>query len=797
MQRFYLILLLCIPFFSNAQITQMLKGTIVDKESKQALIGVKVSVLQSNPALETTSDENGYYSIANIPVGKYLIQYSKEGYKEITLADIVFTSAKEVEQDISLEELIKTNKLENTVVKAKRKTNNEMALVSTKAFDVQQTERYAGSRGDPARMASNFAGVGGANDSRNDIVVRGNSPQGLLWRLEDVDIPSPNHFSIPGTTGGPVSIINNKTLSNSDFFTSAFPADYGNAVAGVFDLKFRNGNKDKYEFTAQLGVLGTEFTAEGPLSKKHKASFLVNYRYSTLKLFQGLHIPIGTNSVPNYQDASFKLNTAIGKKTQLSVWGIGGLSNIDIIVSNQTKPPTELYGENDRDQYFKSNMGVVGASLLHNINSTSYIKAVVAYSTSYVNAFHEKVFRDSAYQITGMKPILNYTYIINGLNSHVYYNKKISAKQVVKIGLLNTLYMVNFNDSTRQYPPTLIKWLYRNSYSGNTNLMQAYAQYKYKINNDITLSGGLHSQYLSHTKQFTVEPRISARYIANANTTFNIGYGLHSQMQPMYQYFSQLSDSSIRPLHNYNLGFTKSHHFVISNETKLSKTWGLLLEAYYQYLFQVPIEKNSGSSFNGINQGNSFSRTFPDTLVNKGFGKNMGVEFTLSRAFANHYYLLFTGTVFDSKAQGADKVWRSTDYNGKFILNALGGYEWNIHKANTLVLGTKITYAGGKLYSPPDTAKSNAVADLIVIDSLRNTLQFPNYFRQDIKIGYRINRKKVTHELGLDLVNIYGTKNLLSLTYSPDLAAAGQNPFYKSYQLGFLPLFIYRVDFHR
>ena len=309
MQRFYLILLLCIPFFSNAQITQMLKGTIVDKESKQALIGVKVSVLQSNPALETTSDENGYYTIANIPVGKHLIQYSKEGYKEITLADIVFTSAKEVEQDISLEELIKTNKLENTVVKAKRKTNNEMALVSTKAFDVQQTERYAGSRGDPARMASNFAGVGGANDSRNDIVVRGNSPQGLLWRLEDVDIPSPNHFSIPGTTGGPVSIINNKTLSNSDFFTSAFPADYGNAVAGVFDLKFRSGNKDKYEFTAQLGVLGTEFTAEGPLSKKHKASFLVNYRYSTLKLFQGLHIPIGTNSVPNYQDASFKLNT--------------------------------------------------------------------------------------------------------------------------------------------------------------------------------------------------------------------------------------------------------------------------------------------------------------------------------------------------------------------------------------------------------------------------------------------------------------------------------------------------------
>ncbi|MBK9456946.1 MAG: hypothetical protein IPO24_15865 [Bacteroidetes bacterium] len=275
----------------------------------------------------------------------------------------------------------------------KREVNNEMAVVSVRTFSVEETDRYAGSRGDPARMASNFAGVQGADDSRNDIVVRGNSPIGVLWRLEGVDIPNPNHFAIAGTTGGPVSIINNKYLSNSDFFTGAFPAEYGNSIAGVFDLNMRRGNNEQHEFSGQLGFL-VELFAEGPINKSKKSSYLGSFRYSTLQLFQFMNLSIGTSAVPNYFDGGVKLSFPKGTSI-INVFAIGGKSNIDILVSEYSKAETELYGDSDRDQYFGTSMAVAGVSYGMQLNPKAYGKAVVAYSWQENHANHILVYRDT------------------------------------------------------------------------------------------------------------------------------------------------------------------------------------------------------------------------------------------------------------------------------------------------------------------------------------------------------------------------------------------------------------------
>ncbi|MCD6063812.1 MAG: hypothetical protein K0R82_1723, partial [Flavipsychrobacter sp.] len=369
-----------ICFIGLAQHTQLVKGTVVDKETKIPLIGVAVSVTDVQPAVGGVTNNDGEFVISSVPVGKHTIQVNYISYGSMTIPNVLVTSGKEVVLHLELEE--SSQKMAEVVVTGRKEHINEMAILSAKTFDVQETERYAGSRADPARMASNFAGVLGADDSRNDIVIRGNSPQGLLWRLEEIDIPNPNHFAVPGTTGGPVSMLNNKTLANSDFFTGAFPAEYGNSIAGVFDLKMRNGNKDRHEFTGQFGFLGTELAAEGPISKTSGSSYLVTYRYSTLKLFEGLNIKIGTNSVPNYQDAAVKLNFPLGKKANLAFFGIGGLSKIDLIVSNLTEPAEELYGESDRDQYFYSNTGIAGASFSYIISSSAYTKLVVAQTAS-------------------------------------------------------------------------------------------------------------------------------------------------------------------------------------------------------------------------------------------------------------------------------------------------------------------------------------------------------------------------------------------------------------------------------
>lgn len=795
MQKLIVLLFACLllPAISFAQYQQTIKGNVRDKESKIPLIGVVVSITDVQPITGSVTDEHGDFVIKNVPVGKHTLQIAYLGYNSMTIPGVLVTSAKEVVLNIELEE--SATQLKEVEIKDRREHINEMAIVSAKTFDVQETERYAGSRADPARMASNFAGVVGADDSRNDIIVRGNSPQGVLWRLEDIDIPNPNHFAVSGTSGGPVTILNNKTLANSDFFTGAFPSEYGNSTAGVFDLKMRNGNADRYEFTGQLGFLGTELAAEGPISRKHKSSFLLTYRYSTLKLFEGLNIKIGTNSVPNYQDAALKLNFPMGKKANLSVFGIGGLSKIDLIVSNLTEQPEELYGESDRDQYFSSNTGVLGSSFSYIINSSTYTKLTVAQTGTDVRATHDKVFRDNNYMVDSLKYILGYRFATAATVTHWYINKKISGQHTIKAGLINNYYNLNLIDSSRQYPPSLQTWQHRLDYQGGTSLLQAYIQYKYRPSDALTFTAGIHGQYLTHNQSKALEPRLAMKYTANPTNIFSLGYGLHSQLQPLYQYFAVLPANPPNAMHNYNIGFTRSHHGVAGYEHIFSRSLRLRSEVYYQYLFNVPIETRAGSSFSGLNQGSNFSRLFPDTLVNAGTGYNYGFELTIEKSFSKGYYILLSGSVFDSKAKGNDGVYRNTDYNGRFAANILTGYEYKLGKNSVLLTGLKITYAGGKLYSPPDVAASNAIGDLVVVDSLRNTLRFKDYFRTDIKLGVRINAKRITHEIAIDLVNILNTKNVLSNTYNYDLAAQGAYPFIQQYQLGFLPLFYYKIDF--
>jgi CarboxypepD_reg-like domain/TonB-dependent Receptor Plug Domain len=791
MSKSLFIILLLLPALCVAQRVQRVKGSVADKESKTRLIGVTIEIADVTPTIGAVSDTNGKFVIENVPVGKHTVSISYLGYQSITLSDVLVTSAKEVMLPLELEE--SAVKMTDVVVTHKREHINEMALVSTRTFDVQETERYAGSRADPARMASNFAGVQGGDDSRNDIVIRGNSPQGVLWRLEGVDIPNPNHFSIPGTTGGPVSMVNSKTLANSDFFMGAFPAEYGDAIAGVFDLRLRNGNNDRYEFTGQLGFLGTELAAEGPISRRSGSSFLFTYRYSTLALFQGLHIKIGTTSIPKYQDATFKLNFPIGKKSDLSVFGIGGLSNIDLKVSDLKDQSTQLYGESDRDQYFTSNTGIVGASFNHTINPSTFTKITIAETGNDVYAHHDYIFRNPVtYSPDSLKNILGYDFTTTTTVAHWYVNKKISPKKTIKFGIVNNYYHMHFTDSSRQYPVSQQVWRHREDYIGSTDLVQAYLQYKYRPSDALTFTAGLHAQYLTHNQSKSIEPRVGMRWSLSANDIITAGYGLHSQMLSLYQYFA--IDSTGKML-NHDIEFMQSHHIVLGYDKTLSKVIRVKLEAYYQYLFNVPVETRAGSSYTALDQGSGYSRDFPGQLQNTGTGYNYGLELTLEKKYSHGYYVLFSGSLFDSKAKGNDGVYRNTDYNSHYAVNILGGYEKRLGKYSTLITGVKVTCIGGKLYSPFDTVQSNIYNDAIVLDSQRNTLHFRPYFRADLKLGVRFNSKKVTHEIALDVVNIFNTKNILSATYSYGLVQPGKDPWFYQYQLGFLPIFYYRLDF--
>ena len=241
---------LSLSLFVVAQ-TQNVRGKITDSETSFPLAGAKVEIDLKDPSgvnYRAVSDGEGLFKIADVPVGKYSMTTRCAQYEAKTQT-IEVNSGKELILTILLQELVTAK--EEVVVTGRKKGEiiNELAVISAQQFSVSETNRYPGSRMDPARMASNFAGVQGADDSRNDIIIRGNSPLGVVWRVEGIDIPNPNHFAIAGSSGGPVSVLNNKILGNSDFIMSAFPAEYGNSVSGVFDLKLRNGNDQRHEFT--------------------------------------------------------------------------------------------------------------------------------------------------------------------------------------------------------------------------------------------------------------------------------------------------------------------------------------------------------------------------------------------------------------------------------------------------------------------------------------------------------------------------------------------------------------------
>jgi hypothetical protein len=798
-------------FFINsgliAQITQTVKGRILDSETHFPLIGARVEILTKDterPYL-TTSNAAGEFTLNAVPVGKHELKVSYLGY-EPSLITVFVISGRETVVTIYLQErAMQTNEI---VVdgRALDQTINEMATISAKQFSIEETERYAGSRADPARMASNFAGVQGADDSRNDIIIRGNSPLGLLWRVEGVDIPNPNHFAVAGSTGGPVTILNNKFLDNSDLFMSAFPAQYGNSLSGVFDLNLRRGNADRHEFTGQFGFLGTEVLVEGPISTNSRSSYLFMGRYSTLSMFQALGIQIGTSAVPQYGDIAYKFNFPLKKGGQLSFWGLGGASAIQIKISEQTEPTEELYGEGDRDQFFSTRMFAGGLTYKKPLNERTFVHATLGGSYEGQRSKHDITWRtlDSTYvnntlvtriRLDSLYNLMQYNFGITRTSAHVSINHKINRRGLIKFGLNAEMQFYNMQDSVLS--DIRVRDVYRKrwDYQGHGALIQPFFQYKYRITDGMNLTAGIHAQYFSLSNSVSwAEPRVGWDWNIDEKNKVKFGAGLHSQTQPIYTYMYDRKGNG--ELENMDMDFSRSIHVAAGYQRSFKNKTRIMSEVYFQHLYNIPVDpSDSMGFFSLVNMGSGFQRFFPNELVNAGLGRNYGVELTVEKFFSNQFFYLITASIFDSKYTGYDGKWRNTDYNANFATNFLAGYELKFKDRNTLSLGIKVTFAGGRRHGLVNIPASRKEQELIFLDSMYNEFQFRNYFRFDLRVVYRINQNKMTHELGLDLINILNTKNLLSFAYAPNLANPNADPIAVRLQLGFLPIFYYRIDF--
>jgi hypothetical protein len=730
-------------------IAQNIRGVVLDKDSKAPLEFALLTVSGSEARLFANTDSLGNFILKDVPVGRQSIKIRLLGYKTAFISDLLINAAKEViltielEQEIMALDTIVLN-LENT----SDGTVNEMVGISGRTFSTVEANRFAGSQNDPARMARNFAGVSGASDQRNDIIIRGNAPQGLLWRIEGIPVPNPNHFSGQGSTGGPISILNYKMLSNSDFL---------NATSGVFDIGIRNGNNQRSERTLQLGALGVEALLEGPFSKTKKSSYLVGYRYSTLSILANAGVKLGFASVPYYQDLSFKFNFITKKVGEFKLFGVGGKSNTVFLDSKRdsTQFSPANKGENVS---FGSKTGILGLSHQYFFNNSTFIKSTIATTYEENGGKRDSIQADKSLKRTGGFGYNNYKFVLSS-----YLNKKINAQHTVQIG--GVLEQINYTtkDSLLFYKPVTgtTFWGFNNDFSGSTALVQAYAQWKYKINNQFTLNTGLHSQYFALNKQAALEPRVALNYKLTNRQKVSIGYGLHNQLQPYGMYFyTNKNSSGSNPATNKNLRFSRSNQFIASYDLTLNSDFRIKVETYFQQLNHVPVEKIS-SSYSVLNYGATFNNTYKENLTNKGLGQNYGLELTVEKFFSHGYYFLWTTSLYQSTYKGSDNVWRNTAFNGNYVVNALGGYEIKLKNNYTFLIDAKLTLAGGLRYTAIDITSSIENNEATYKTDEAFEQQNKTYFKPDIKFTVRKDfKKRIALEWALDIQNVINYQNI-------------------------------------
>jgi CarboxypepD_reg-like domain len=766
---------------SQSTQVQVIRGSIADATLKAPLEGANIVLLSLSPNLGTSSNAEGQFRIDAVPIGRHNLKVSFVGYKDLYLNNISVESGKETLLNIELEEDIQqANTVTIRAKSDKTKALNEFAAVSARQFSVEETRRFAASLYDPARMATAFAGVSSSGGDGNALVIRGNAPNGLLWRMEGVDVPNPNHFARVGTSGGGISILSAQLLSNSDFFTGAFPAEYGNALAGVFDIKLRKGNNEKREHTLAASIIGVDVATEGPFKKGYAGSYLINYRYGFLSLIQKLGLNVG-DAPTEFQDLSFNINLPTKKLGQFSLFGFGGLSQQAIAAV----PDSSLW-KIDGDRRFgrldASNTGAIGLTHSVLLGKKTAIKSIVALNGY---AYREE---DSRYE-RATQPLIftrDNRFAEQNITFSIVANHKFSPQFSLRFGAYNSVKSF----ALRQREIVSGKLTDRINNQGKTSLLNTFAQGKLRFSERLSLLMGVQIQHLYLNQKTALEPRAAWTWALSSKQSLALGYGLHSQIQPLGNYFARVVRGKDTVLVNKNMGFTRAHHLVLAHNWQFVPNWNLKTELYYQRLFKAPITAGRATNFSLLNMDDDFTI---DALENRGRGKNYGLELTLERYWTDQFYLLASLSLFESTYLASDGQWRNTRFNANTAATFLIGKEWTFkNRRNPSALGLDLRYshAGGQRVVPIDLLKSRQQGRTITDPARIYDEKLPAFHRLDVQMEWRVQYPHLTGSTILGVQNATNHPNPIRQSYN---AATKQIQY--SYLAGIIPVLGYRVEF--
>ncbi len=766
-----------------------ISGKVVDRNTGRPVEGAKLVL----PALEiaTLSDELGKYEIEDVPAGRYVLEVTHYEHEPKSYPDLLVVSGKQMVLNVELEYL--TYNLETEGLYAIPNPKLSSMELFSHSISVEETKRVAAVFFDPARLAPTFPGVVQSDDQANHLIIRGNSPHGVLWRLEGAEIIAPNHTSNAGTatdrptlTGGGVSMLSTQLLSNSEFSRGSFSAGYGNALSGVFDLGFRPGNKNKTEFTVQTGLLGIDLSAEGPLKKGGKASYLVNYRYSTVGLLSLLGVPLGDEDI-RYQDLAFNFDLPTEKAGDFSFFGLLGNSRNEF--SGQGVDSLATIDKERFDILFTGSSQIYGGNHKITLGDRMFLKSTVAWSST--NQFRDKAFILDSLATTSLsseQDVLNYSL----LSANSTLSTSTRGNGQLKAGLIFSYRDFEATSIFRE-PGVAEPYNFASQGRRTTWLGQAFLQWAVNLGSRLRMDAGLHTLYYRMSDSWSVEPRLAFNYFLNAKMRLKAAAGIHSQLQYPGTYLSGREEVSQGLFVDWNtyLGFSKARHYGLSYVWLPKPTFSVNLDAYFQDLYNIPVYQDTQRLYSVLNLWDGYVQ---DRLMNTGKGRNYGVEGSLERKLSANWYTLWSGTVFRSEYLDKDGNWAPSRYDSRYATSLTAGWERGREnkkgRLKTFGVNLRGVYRGGMRAQPIDLDASRLAKRTVFDQTNGFSEELPDYFRLDMRFILRVDKPKFTGTLGIDLQNMLNTQNVSYYYY--DFLSDQQET---RTQLGIIPNLSYRMEF--
>lgn len=776
---------------------QTVRGTVTDATTSEELIGAAVRVVGTEKG--TITDVTGQFEVTGLKPGRYDIEVSYLGYDPSVTKDVLVAGTKDVQIDVKLVEAV-ANQLGEVVVRPrvnKIEAVNPLSLVGGKMLSMEEANRYAGGFNDPARIVSSFAGIGGTSDN-NGISVHGNTPASMQWRLEGVEIYSPNHFAEVLESGsGVIGAINANIMANSDFYSSAYGAEYSNAYSGVFDIKLRKGNNTKYEHSAQVGTMGAELMSEGPFSKNGRGSYIVNYRYGLTSIAGDLGLIDLEGERVKYQDMNFNLHMPTKSAGTFNIFGIGMLDRTSV------EDPANLNEWESLDDAMtadtKNALAIIGTKHLLHLphNWTWQTTAVFNYNLIQGdNGYYPFDFTNHV--LTNGKNSVEFDHMKQEnqqMSLTTNFSRQLSPKFYTKFGgsYTHNFYHLKYSASDFVYQPETMTTLINED--GNTGLANLYTSNSWKPNGYLTVNFGVAGNYFLLAEELSVEPRLQLMWKPDKRNTFSAGYGLNSRMDKLDIYFSTNNSTAFKG-DGKDMGLEKNHQTTVAWNHQFSDYINLRLEGFFQYGFNIPVSADPNGTYCIVNR---LDYILDEPLVGKGNTRNYGIDATLEHYMKNGFYATLNGSLYKMEYRAQDKVWRHARLDRGYLVKLLGGKEWMLGNKgkNVFNISAKATYMGGIRHTPIDIAATEAAytganipSEVIYDEKNAFSEQYDPMLVIDLTVSYKIVCRKMSHTIAFHAINLLDEKTPNYDTYN-----FVKHKIDTWQSTAAFPNFYYRIDF--